>query len=40
MGCAELVVLKFSDVRVGSGLCCVGGFGGCRREGGAWAMLG
>jgi hypothetical protein len=35
-----VVVLKVAGVRVGSGLSCVGGFGGYRREGGTWAVLG
>uniref|UniRef100_A0A2N9FWL3 Uncharacterized protein n=1 Tax=Fagus sylvatica TaxID=28930 RepID=A0A2N9FWL3_FAGSY len=39
-GFVFVVVLKVAGVRVGSGLSCVGGFGGCRREGGTWAVLG
>uniref|UniRef100_A0A2N9IKD3 Uncharacterized protein n=1 Tax=Fagus sylvatica TaxID=28930 RepID=A0A2N9IKD3_FAGSY len=38
-GFVFVVVLKVAGVRVGRGLCCVGGFEGCRREGGVWAVL-
>ena len=34
-----VVVLKVADVRVGRGLCWVGGFEVCRCEGGVWVVL-
>jgi hypothetical protein len=38
-GFVFVVVLKVAGVRVGRGLCCVGGFEVCWREGGVWAVL-